>query len=269
MIVADQKKILYVHIYKTGGTSINHLLMPYITENYRSKNSRTEGNNWQRTWHVDNKMHSKFSDALHIIDNLNINLEEYFKFVFVRNPYSWILSVWNNFFRSPTGNTKMNFKNYWMIQLGKVIDSKLFIIGPYAQYFYKAYPNGGFKNFVIFIDQMITNNPKMARKFWGCYDQYSFIENDRNIQFDFIGKFEKIESDLKIIAQIIEPNKILDIPHTTHGSSHNKQDRENYLKYYDQESIEIINRIFARDFKAFNYQPILNLSQHAYFDGRD
>ncbi len=46
-----------------------------------------------------------------------------------------------------------------------------------------------------------------------------------------------------------------------HSSSHNQKERQNYLKYYDEESIKIINKVFARDFEAFDYKPISNLSQ--------
>ncbi|WP_019503959.1 sulfotransferase family protein [Pleurocapsa sp. PCC 7319] len=254
MIVADQKKIIYVHIYKTGGSSITKLLLPHITEKYRSKNPKTAGINWQKTWHIDNRMHSKFSDALPFVDELNIDLEEYFKFTFVRNPYSWVLSVWNSFFCSPMGNGSMTFKKYLITQFAKITNSTKY--GPPARYFYKMYPDGGFKNFVIFIEHMASSNPQLARNFWGCNDQYSFIENNRNIQFDFIGKFENLEKDLNTIFKIVDGNNILDIPHVTHGSSHNQKDRQNYLKYYDEESIKIINKVFARDFEAFDYQPI-------------
>lgn len=264
MITADKKKVIYIHIYKTGGSSITNLLMPYISENYRSKNPKTEGACWQRTWHIDRRMHSKFCEAIPVADKLNVDLDEYFKFAFVRNPYSWILSVWNNFFQSPTGNLKMTWKNYLLNQIGKVISKKSGVIGSYAQYFYRMYPDGSFKSFILFIDRMVTEKPELAENFWGCYDQYSFIENDRNIQFDFIGKFENLEEDLKTIFSRVEGNATasISIPHVVHGSDRNKKERQNYLQYYDRESIEIVNKVFVRDFEIFGYQPVSSLSLH-------
>ncbi|MEO1466465.1 MAG: hypothetical protein AAFR89_09635, partial [Cyanobacteria bacterium J06633_1] len=41
MIIADSKKLLFVHIYKTGGSSITSLLAPYISEEFRHKNPQT------------------------------------------------------------------------------------------------------------------------------------------------------------------------------------------------------------------------------------
>lgn len=254
MIVADQKKIAYIHIYKTGGSSITKLLMPHISKKITGGRARTSGSHWRRTWHIDYKMHSKFHDSLPVIDSHKIDLNEYFKFTIVRNPYSWILSVWNNFYQSPLGNCRKNLANTLKFSLGKLTNKKLFT----AQYFYEMYPEGGFSNFILFINYMVSENPKLARKIWGCSDQYSFIENDRNIKFDFIGKFENLENDLQTIFKIVEGQVIANIPRETHGSDRNKKERENYLKYYDDKSIEIVNKIFIRDFKAFDYQPISN-----------
>lgn len=254
MIIADRKKIAYIHIYKTGGSSITKLLMPHISENCQNTRTRTSGSHWRRTWHIDNQMHSKFRDALSKIDASNINLEEYFKFTIVRNPYSWILSVWNNFYQSPMGNGKKTLVNNLKFGLGKITKKKLFT----AQYFYEMYPDGSFNNFILFIDRTVRENPQLAQKIWGCSDQYSFIENDRDIKFDFIGKFETLEDDLKTIFDIVEGEDIATVPRETHGSDRNKEDRENYLKYYNDKSLEIVNRVFARDFEFFDYQPIIN-----------
>jgi len=257
MIVADRKKIAYVHIYKTGGSSITKLLMPHISENCRSKNAKSQGPHWRRTWHIDTRMHSKFSDALPIIERSHIDLSEYFKFTIVRNPYSWILSVWNNFYQSPTGNSKENLVNNLKFQLGRITTKKLFS----AQYFYEMYPDGSFNNFVLFIETMLRERPRAAETIWGCSDQYSFIENDRNLEFDFIGKFESLEEDLKTIFKKVEGKEIETVPRETHGSDRNKQERKKYLAYYNEKSIAIINQVFARDFETFGYQPVLNAAK--------
>ena len=252
MIVADRKKIAYIHIYKTGGSSITKLLMPHISENCRQANVRTSGANWRKTWHIDNSMHSKFSSALASVDSRKIDLDEYFKFTIVRNPYSWILSVWNNFYQSPRGNSPKTLVNDFKFHLGRITNRKLFT----AQYFYDMYPDGGFNNFILFLEYTIKSNPDLAKKIWGCSDQYSFIDNDRQIEFDFIGKFETLESDLKTIFNKVEGQELDVIPCETHGSDRNKQEREQYLKYYDETSIEIVNQIFARDFQYFGYETI-------------
>lgn len=249
MIVADLKKLIYVHNRKTGGSSITSLLRPYISEKFRGKNTRTEGGGWQGTWHFDGIQHSKFSDALPILDNANIDLDEYFKFIFVRSPYTWILSIWNNFYQSPRCNYENDFKGNFWFYLRQIINKKLD-----SQYFFKLYPDGSFKNFILFINQAANNDIKLPRIPIGAFDQYSFIENDRNIEFDFIGKFENIQEDMNKIYDIVGVENKSKLPHI--NSSTNNLDRQNFLQYYDKESIKIINELFSRDFKNFNYQQI-------------
>lgn len=249
MIVADSQKILFVHIYKTGGSSITCFLMPHITENFRSKQPKTSGSRWQKTWHIDRSQHSKFAEALPVLDKFNLDLDNYFKFVFVRNPYSWILSIWNNFYQSPKRNLPNSLRSSVSFMFREIFNNKLD-----SQYFYKMHPDGSFKSFVLFIDEVVTNHPQSAQKVWGATEQYSFIENDRNIEFDFIGRFENFEEDLNKISNKIDAKQLSEIPKKVVSAS--KNDRQDYLKYYDKQSIEIINRIFARDFKTFNYKPI-------------
>ena len=249
MIVADSKKLLYVHIYKTGGSSITDLLAPYITEEFRSKKVKTSGPRWQDSWHFDRIQHSKFSEALPKLDRYNINLDEYFKFVFVRNPYSWVLSIWNNFYQSPHRNSTINFKNFLKLNARKLLNKKLD-----SQHFYEMYSDNSFKSFILFIDEIISKDMPIAKTAWGAADQYSFVENDRNIKFDFVGRFENLLEDSNKIFNTLGIQKLDEMPHRI--CSKNKQKRQNYLEYYDEESIKIVNKLFIRDFENFGYQLI-------------
>jgi hypothetical protein len=249
MIIADSKKLMFVHIYKTGGSSITRLMMPHISEDFRSKYPRTTGAYWQNTWHFDAIQHSKLADALPLLEKSNLDLNEYTKFIFVRNPYSWILSIWNNFYQSPRGNLEDNLQNSVTFMLRGILNKKL-----KSQYFYEMYPDGSFKSFVLFIKAVVQKNPPIIKKIWGATDQYSFIENDRNISFDFIGRFENLQEDVNKIYKMANAEKTVEMPHEV--MAENKEERQDYLKYYDEESIEIVNELFQRDFQAFGYQPI-------------
>jgi len=251
MIIADSRKLIFVHIYKTGGSSITSLLAPYISEEFRTKEPQTSGASWQSTWHFDRRQHSKFADALTVLDEseVDVNLDDYLKFAFVRNPYSWVLSIWNNFYNCPQRNLPDTWENKIKFALRGIFNRKLD-----SQYFYEMYPDGGFKNFVLFINEIVNHNPQLIPKVWGATDQYSFLQNDRQIEFDFIGRFENLQSDLQKIAEVANAQQLSQIP--KQASSTYKRDRQDYLSYYDGQSIEIVNKLFARDFEAFNYQPI-------------
>lgn len=251
MIIADKKKAIFIHIEKTGGRSITKLLAPYISEKYRQKNSRMPGSGrgWGPTWHI-NPQHSRFSESLPILDSFYIDPQEYFKFAIVRNPYSRLLSVWLNKYRSPMDVHK-TVANTLRFQIAKYTGIKKFP----SQHFYEMYPDGSFKNFVLFIDYIVTNNsPEVARRYIGATDQYSYIENDRNLKFDFIGKLENLNLDLAAINDRLQLTKGYEIPHLNkNDQSKNKQ---KFLEFYDNESIEIVNRLFVRDFDFFGYEQL-------------
>jgi len=100
----------------------------------------------------------------------------------------------------------------------------------------------------------------------GCHD-YSYYDlifvffslDYRNIEFDFVGKLETFNRDLEKINQIVHLSDRIEVPHRNKKT---KSSQHNYLNYYDDETIQIVNRIFERDFKEFGYQPITNLEEY-------
>ena len=257
MIIADKKKIIFIHIEKTAGTSIAALLLPHISEAYRSKNAKMPGTarDWRKGWHI-NQQHAKFSESLAIIDKLKINPQEYFKFAVVRNPYSWLLSVWDNRYQA-----KLDAKANWKNKLRSKIAKHTGFLPLPAQLFHQMYPDGSFKSFVLFVDYLLSNYPPSFTKgFLGTSDQYSYIDNDRDIKFDFVAKLENLEEDLAKIKLIVGLNDNFKPSHL--NQKEKTENREKYLDYYDDKSIAIVNRIFARDFEIFGYQPIPNLAEY-------
>jgi len=76
-MISHEHKCIFIHIPHTGGTSIEHTLV---------------GENWFRidpgTKHLDCKqakaIYSKYWDS-------------YFKFSVVRNPYDWVVALYNQY----------------------------------------------------------------------------------------------------------------------------------------------------------------------------
>ena len=69
MLISDHKHFIFVHIYKTGGSSITRLLGPHVDERYRAQVTRVEGDGWQGTWHYRGQQHAelqqrRFHDTL-------------------------------------------------------------------------------------------------------------------------------------------------------------------------------------------------------------
>ena len=243
---------MYVHIYKTGGSSTTEVLIPYIERKFRKSRTRTKEVNWQQTWHLG-KQHATLAESLLKLNKLGIDPQDYFLFVFVRNPYTWILSLWDMCYSQPyrkrspglSGNIKFIAKKVFKNKTQDLLQN---------QTFYQHFPNASFQDFLLFIDRIYRTGSDRERRFWGTYDQYSFLENDRGIEFDFIGRLENIAEDMSYLADKLDLTEYDRMPHR--AFKENKIIRQKYLDFYDSKSIEIVNKIFSRDFEMFGYSQI-------------
>lgn len=71
----------------------------------------------------------------------------------------------------------------------------------------------------------------------------AFFKNQQYV--NFIGKFENLKGDWKYIASKIDCSP--DLPHV------NKTEHEHYSVYYDQETKEIVEKIYKKDIELFQY----------------
>ncbi len=107
-----------------------------------------------------------------------------------------------------------------------------------------------------------------------CIQQWDqLIDNDSNLNFDFIGKFENLNEDL------IKALNMIGVKEISHGyyiennivvnssnylgmnlslSNTNLESKINYDidKMINEEVIELMNKMIEQDYKAFNYEPI-------------
>ncbi len=181
------KPFLYIHIPKTAGVSIQNSGLVHEQD-------------WQ-----GHTPASKIKD-----------LNYFFSFCFVRNPYARIYSSYNFY--------KNNLKRG-----NKTAKQKM-----------KEYEN--FENFVLNFHKAKKIDKKHYRT------QVSYVCNRRKIIIDYVGKFENINNDwLKI--QEINPwyNKIIDLPF------HNKTPKPE-TNIYSKKMAEIIFKYYQIDFEMFGYE---------------
>lgn len=97
VILSDEHRFLFVHIPKTGGTSLTVLLQPHL-----NPEGRSSGHGWQSEYHTLGRLHDGLTHAL------AARYADYFKFCFVRNPYDWASSAWRN----NIAKTDLDFEGY-------------------------------------------------------------------------------------------------------------------------------------------------------------
>ena len=76
--------------------------------------------------------------------------------------------------------------------------------------------------------------------------QYSYIIDKYNrVSVDYIGYFENIEDDFETIKKKIRVDARLE--------KKNAVNRKSYTDYYDDETIAIVESVYEKDIKLFNY----------------
>ena len=103
-----------------------------------------------------------------------------------------------------------------------------------------------FKIYLEFKDIVSEN------EYWHIFmPQYeNMIDENNNMVIDYIIKFENLEEDLAKVLKNIGVDKII---HNKEKVK-NKRQYDYYKKYYDQNSLEIINKLYEKDFELFGYK---------------
>ena len=205
-MISHSHKFLFVHVPKTGGTSIE-----YALDEYNTADSSKKSNGEWIGGSIDHK-HAFLNDYIDSPKRKfsipKESLGDYFKFSFARNPWARTFSHYRMFKRN----------------------------GPYVateslQSFVKFYcrkPRGGWR----------------GRNFAPVLDHVFF---DGSVGVDFIGKFENFETDFYYVCDKIG----IPAPKLPHV---NKSKVHNYVDYYDEESMEIVAKKYAKDIDYFGYK---------------
>ena len=103
MLISHKHNFIFIHVWKTGGTSIYHSLLPFA-ETKVTKRSFTDKlfKRTQKPLSQDFEKHITGIDLNGKIGNEMYN--EYFKFAFVRNPLSWEVSYYHFITQKPNNH---------------------------------------------------------------------------------------------------------------------------------------------------------------------
>ena len=190
-MVIEKSKLIFIHIPKCAGVSIERFF------------------GWNGLRH---------ETLRHYASNYPYNqLENYFKFTFIRNPWDRMVSWYFHHHGDPyEPKSKIGFQN-WVK---------------------KGLPNH-------------WTNKYVDREHWVNFDPLSilgFLSNENNISLNYIGRVENINEDMEYIC------KKNNIEYREPIKKINSSNRGSYKEYYDNETIEIIKERFKEDLILFPYE---------------
>ena len=188
MIIKD-KKLIYIHINKCAGCSIESFFLGQAIADHRV------------IMDLEDSLGSK-------------ELNDYFKFSFVRNPWDKTVSFYNFHKKFNVLDTSSGLKNFLL-----------------------AHPSSWMpKNGSNYSHSMRSSN------------QIDWLtDSNGEVRMDFIGRFENLQEDFNIVCDKIGiPREQL--PHK------NKTKHKHYTEYYDDETKQIVAERYAKDIEYFGYK---------------
>lgn len=210
----SKKPLIFIHIPKTGGMSCLHFLSYYKSIT-----------------------HTTIKEDLVTLAEKDKNLQDFFSFTIVRNP--WDRMVSNYFFhRNRDHNDKRLHKKIEKSELKKWINDHIKEN--------KFWRNITFKDWLKYFDE----NERLDLV--SIYDPIikmnylDYIGIDGKVSVDYVINLSNISNEISVIKDISgTPN---------HYPHKNKSDHEDYRSYYDSKSTEIVANAFKKDIEAFNFK---------------
>lgn len=219
MLISKTKKFIFIHIPKNAGQSITSTLLKYCISDSTKFLINTIGpRNYIR---INTKLDKYFNYTLYnhnfkdheraymVKESLGEEYINYFKFAIARNPWDRLFSRYNYALK--------NVRHY----------SHKFIKRNFSSF-----------NEYVEWDCLKNDNRKYQTEF--------ILDNDGNKIVDFVGKFENLENDFRIICEKIGVDE--KIPHF------NQSVKSDYRKHYSKSSRDLVRDYYSSDIESLNYE---------------
>lgn len=256
-MISYENKFLFIHVPRTGGTSIEYFFKKNLTprENHGFSASKAEWASWKaqdKSGFVRPEKDLLKSQHIHahkaqdIFLKNNINYGDFFKFSFVRNPWERLVSYYF-------------YNHYTYVALNEAVFRpfsefmKAKIVAPEPTHSYK-------KNALLFGGNEYTrlqSRPLFTQEFW-------LFDDEDNLLVDFVGRFENLQSDFDLICDKLQiPRGTLrkeracgDVEscpwHQQRGIKIPKYNH--YTQYYDAETLDLVNGLVQKEADYWGYK---------------
>lgn len=221
MLISHKNKFIFIHIFKTAGTSVMDVFLPYsrlidrLAHDYKFSNKFFRYIALLMGWHNDGlKQFTGFhrhAKAYEIKEKLGgSTFDSYYKFTFVRNPFDFLASL---YFYSLTYKYAHNYE--------MIVNM----------------------NFLEFLRWYLSENPPIQL-------EYLTDQSNKHRIVDYIGRFETLAKDIAIIQETLGLEVIRQVKHMNPSL---KRKIKDYKEYYDKEGIKLVSDYFQADLDLLGY----------------
>ena len=216
-ILSHDHRFLFLHIAKTGGRSVNLTLARHCPRlaRFNTKKLNPEVDVLGRRPGLEIRQHMTDSEW-----------NDYFKFAFVRNPWDRAVSMYRHIRSAEEMRSDGKLRYLEEITRRLNIDSQSLTFGTFVK--------------AVLRDRIFDN-------YHWDKQILSLTDNAGKQMFDFVGRFENLQTDFDTICRRIG-FPLARLPH------HNKTRRKHYAEYYTDETREIVASIYRDDIDTFGYQ---------------
>lgn len=167
MLISHSRRFVYIHLNRTGGSSFSRVLDPYVDRPPDGRLDRLLDK--LRLQRDPTRMRFRAHDSALAVQRRwpREMFDEYYKFAFVRNPWSWLVSIYHRILGTPTHRHQERFSRM--------------------------------KGFGEFVDFEIARNKRFQHTF--------VLGKEDEMLVDFLGRFERLQADFDRVCEhlSIEP----------------------------------------------------------------
>ncbi|XP_022084669.1 carbohydrate sulfotransferase 11-like isoform X2 [Acanthaster planci] len=239
LIVDDNYRLLYCSVPKVASTSWVRIFL--VLKGVLEKENDVEQKFVHRGAMESLRLLSSYTDS-----EVRTILSTYTKIVFVRNPFTRLLSAFRNKLESKESPNGHNLWKGWVHRIKNQGRN-----GPPPVELGSEAQEGNltFREFVRYV----SNRSAMANKHWT-----SMVHRCRpcQINYTFVGKIETIKADSRALFKLAKIDKLVSFPDAGGSSPTNSSTSKIIASYFAELSSTDINRLHKRyqwDFRIFGY----------------
>jgi hypothetical protein len=251
MLILNSKKVIYIHVHKTGGETVEHLLGKHTEWNDITLDSEHPGTSQEFEQRFGLRKHSS---ALQVAKLLGMDVwRTYFSWATVRNPYERLASLYG--FVASRAEPRLS-------QIGFPVDGSL--EGQRSWVESAEYPQKGHWVFAAVRAYLLTRacqdpfsaflrHPLLRAKEPAYQSQFLRLSSGNELLVTRVVKLELLSSEwADLCVQMKVPRTELLVRNATPKNwKYSVKDL-----FTNAADWELVNTIYAEDFRRFNYETV-------------